>query len=177
VGNRRFRLLCEISLEKYSAAQSKTEKSVVVMSIVDAIRKGSEGSIGFVKRDPVAKAWVEVGEATAREKVGQQLRELIAQGDPALIKKRKEDRKRRLMKYKMRRKSAAAAAPDAASVPARTESPFAVDDGDLPPSSSHSVRSAATAETSASPIGAVESLDFFDKNVFAVERLRDKLLF
>lgn len=99
VGNRRFRILCELNLHKYEAAQSKTEKSVIVMSIVDAVREAA-GIGGFVRQvrfvpaqrtnnttrtltpvfssqDLSSKQWFEVGDVIAREKVGQQLRDLM----------------------------------------------------------------------------------------------------
>lgn len=75
-GNQRFRSLCELRKERYSAAKSKIEKSLIVMEIVDAIREGSQCG-GFVKKDPKASRWYEVGDAVAREKVGQQLRDCL----------------------------------------------------------------------------------------------------
>jgi hypothetical protein len=73
VGNRRFRILCEINLKKYVSAYTKMQKSLIVMGIVDAVREGSlsirglQG--GFIKRDPETNRWYEVGDAVAREKV------------------------------------------------------------------------------------------------------------
>jgi hypothetical protein len=49
VGNKRFRVLCESQAEKYRAMTSKVGKSMIVSSIVDAVREGS-GTSGFVKQ-------------------------------------------------------------------------------------------------------------------------------
>ena len=46
VGNRRFRILCDLNLEAYEAT-TKTEKSFLVMHIVDAVR---DGQGAFVKQ-------------------------------------------------------------------------------------------------------------------------------
>ena len=48
-GNKRFRNLCESHAAKYAKTKSKIEKSLVVMSIVDAVREGSKLG-GFVKK-------------------------------------------------------------------------------------------------------------------------------
>jgi hypothetical protein len=48
VGNRRFRILIDLNMQKYKDAKSKTEKSLIVMTIVDAVREGSVTG-GFVK--------------------------------------------------------------------------------------------------------------------------------
>ena len=105
VGNKRFRILCELHEAVYVKANSKTAKSLIVMGIVDTIRESSCCG-GFVKQvrtirlimevvawivdgrdthkaclivdsfqDPFTKEWFEVSEAVAREKVGQQIRE------------------------------------------------------------------------------------------------------
>lgn len=79
-GNRRFRVLCHANLEKYSTCKSKMEKSLIVMSIVDAIREGSQNG-GFIKKDASGR-WVEVGDNVAREKVGQELRQMAAKTKP-----------------------------------------------------------------------------------------------
>jgi hypothetical protein len=72
-GNRRFRILVELNNEKYIKATSKLAKSLIVISILDAVREGSQTG-GFVKQNPKTKRWFEVGDAVAREKIGQQFR-------------------------------------------------------------------------------------------------------
>ena len=90
-GNRRLRILCELNLPKYSACGLKIEKSLIVTSIVDVIREGSQDG-GFIKKDSTSGTWYKVSDAVAREKVGQQLRELITLKDPVKVEKRKLQR-------------------------------------------------------------------------------------
>jgi len=67
-GNRRFRVVIEMNLERYSKATTKMEKSLIVSSIVDCIRQASpEG--GFLREE--GGRWYEAGDQAAREKVGQ----------------------------------------------------------------------------------------------------------
>ena len=91
VGNRRFRILVDINLEKYSKARSKFEKSMIVVGILDAIRDGSEVG-GFVKHDPKSGRYFEVGDEVAREKIGQQFRTALAE--------RRKDKKTKTKKTK-----------------------------------------------------------------------------
>jgi hypothetical protein len=59
VGNRRFSLVIQLYLDKYSRAQTKSDKSLVVIEIVDIFR-----SVGgtFVKPDTKHKGqWVQIG--------------------------------------------------------------------------------------------------------------------
>jgi hypothetical protein len=71
-GNRNFRRKIKESADAYAKAEGKLFKSLVVSKVVNWIRKASlEG--GFVK--PINGVWYEVGDYTAREKVGQALRD------------------------------------------------------------------------------------------------------
>jgi hypothetical protein len=67
-GNQRLRVIREMNVERYSAASSKIEKSLIVSSIVDSIREASPNG-GFVKE--INGVWYEVGSKIAREKCGQ----------------------------------------------------------------------------------------------------------
>lgn len=49
VGNRRFRILIDLNMQKYKDAKSKIEKSMIVMSIVDDVREASVIG-GFVRK-------------------------------------------------------------------------------------------------------------------------------
>jgi len=92
IGNRRLKVLVEANLATYSSTKSTIKKTLIVSSIIDTIRTASpEG--GFVKQCPKTKLWMEVGCDVAREKVGQLLRELMAQQDPAKREFRREQRK------------------------------------------------------------------------------------
>lgn len=73
-GNRRFRLSVGMNLEKYSKAQSKLDKSLIVSYIVDTVRQNSLDG-GFVKFED--GRYFEVGDHIAREKVGQSFRDLL----------------------------------------------------------------------------------------------------
>lgn len=106
VGNRRFRTTVDINLDRYKAATTKVQKSLIVMEIVDLYRENSPRG-GFVRQDSDTKRWHEVGDAVAREKVGQSLRELLLQQDPekhtakktrkASLKKARRESKKRAM--------------------------------------------------------------------------------
>ncbi len=78
VGNRRFRICIENNLKTYEMARSKHERSMVVTTIVDAIRECQSWERGgFVRKDTATGRWYEVGDKTAREKVGHALRDAI----------------------------------------------------------------------------------------------------
>jgi hypothetical protein len=72
VGNRRFRLLASMFIEKYSRANNKAAKSAIVSEIIEVIRKAG-GIFCTHKRG----AWFEVGDHQAREKVSCLLRDLL----------------------------------------------------------------------------------------------------
>jgi hypothetical protein len=72
VGNRRFRIISSMHVEKYSRANSKAAKSVIVSEIITAIRQAG-GNFCRVKRGK----WFEVGDQYAREKVSALLRDLL----------------------------------------------------------------------------------------------------
>jgi len=67
-GNRNFRNIIERHMEEYAKASTKFEKSIIVTQIVDQVRQASPSG-GFIRRDN--GRWYEVGDAVAREKVGQ----------------------------------------------------------------------------------------------------------
>ena len=73
-GNLRYRELIRENLLKYSNSKSKFEKSIIVSSIVDSVRDRSPTG-GFVKE--VKGQWYQVGDHMAREKVGQNIRDLL----------------------------------------------------------------------------------------------------
>lgn len=61
IGNRRFRVIVSIFLERYSQADTKSKKSQIVSDVVDMVR--SSGG-GFVKLEN--GGWWEVGDSVAR---------------------------------------------------------------------------------------------------------------
>jgi hypothetical protein len=72
VGNHRFRILINKSKKRYSRADTRTAKSVIVSEIVALIRQ-SGGIFCKYKKG----VWLEVGARHAREKVGASLRDLL----------------------------------------------------------------------------------------------------
>lgn len=76
-GNRRFRVICRMHLDKYSAAKTKQEKSRIVTTILDTIQQSCGEQGGFVKLDPLTGNWFEVSTHHAREKIGQTLRDSL----------------------------------------------------------------------------------------------------
>jgi hypothetical protein len=73
-GNRRYRAIIKKTLDRYAQVTSKYEKTVIVSEIVDAIRECIPSG-GFVKQQ--GGVWFEVGDHSAREKVGQSLRDSL----------------------------------------------------------------------------------------------------
>jgi hypothetical protein len=72
IGNRRFRIISSMYVEKYSRADTKAAKSVIVSEIITAIRQAG-GNFCRHKRG----IWFEVGDNYAREKVSALLRDLL----------------------------------------------------------------------------------------------------
>ena len=73
IGNINFRKKVAESSNDYANAESKMFKSLVVSTVVDWVRANSGPEGGFVKQ--IQGIWYEVGDAMAREKTGQALRE------------------------------------------------------------------------------------------------------
>jgi hypothetical protein len=72
VGNRRFRTLAKIFVERYSQADTKGAKSAIVSEIIVVIRQAGGHFCKFK-----SGAWFDVGDPYAREKVGALLRDLL----------------------------------------------------------------------------------------------------
>jgi hypothetical protein len=72
VGNLRFRILVRKSIERYSQADTRTAKSVIVSEIIALIRQAGGFFCKYKKG-----VWLEVGSRHAREKVGASLRDLL----------------------------------------------------------------------------------------------------
>jgi hypothetical protein len=73
-GNIFFQSIVEKSAEKYAKAEGRLGKSIIVSEIIDTVRRQSPNG-GFVKQD--RGKWFEVGDWSARERVGQSLRDLL----------------------------------------------------------------------------------------------------
>jgi hypothetical protein len=72
IGNRRLKSIVNSFLKPYSKAENKLDKSVIVSSIVGAIKRGGGN---FVKYED--GIWWEVDDAFAREKIGCMLRDYL----------------------------------------------------------------------------------------------------
>jgi hypothetical protein len=73
VGNRRFRIIANIAVDRYSlVGTSKRAKSAIVSEIISLIRDAG-GTFCRYKKG----AWFEVGDHYAREKVGALMRDLL----------------------------------------------------------------------------------------------------
>jgi hypothetical protein len=73
IGNRRFRVLVSMNLDRYSYTRTKAEKTRIVMDVVEAIH---ECGGHFAKRK-VNGEWYDVGYDAAREKVGALFRDML----------------------------------------------------------------------------------------------------
>lgn len=92
VGNVRFREIIRSKLPQYNACRSKLEKSLIVTTIVDSVRDVSPDG-GFVKKNEATGVWYDVGDALAREKIGQTLRDQLHSKYKSSTKAKKERRK------------------------------------------------------------------------------------
>lgn len=79
-GNKRYRDIIDLNLDKYKGAKNKNEKSKLVMEIVEEVRQ--DAPAGLIRFCDVEQLWYEIGDEAAREKVGQTLRETLIQRDP-----------------------------------------------------------------------------------------------
>jgi hypothetical protein len=73
-GNVNFRKVIRASVVRYMAAPSKSDKTAVVVSVVDEIRR--QGGC-FLKEQQYGSSscWYDIGNAAARDKVGHSLRD------------------------------------------------------------------------------------------------------
>jgi hypothetical protein len=83
VGNKRFREILKAYIPVYQEADTRIQKSIIVMEIVDKVRDDGPDWAGFVKK--IKGSWFEIGDEAAREKVGQALRDCLVRQDPAKL--------------------------------------------------------------------------------------------
>eukprot|EP00523_Entomoneis_sp_CCMP467_P016239 CAMPEP_0168767922 /NCGR_PEP_ID=MMETSP0725-20121227/1611_1 /TAXON_ID=265536 /ORGANISM="Amphiprora sp., Strain CCMP467" /LENGTH=236 /DNA_ID=CAMNT_0008817265 /DNA_START=34 /DNA_END=743 /DNA_ORIENTATION=+ len=76
VGNERFRQKIASMLSVYEQAETKVEKTKVLNTVVEQVRRESPGG-GFVKQDDQTGRWYEVGDFLAREKTSQTFRDAL----------------------------------------------------------------------------------------------------
>jgi hypothetical protein len=93
VGNRRFRIIASMAVDRYSqVGTSKRAKSAIVSEVIAVIREAGGKFCRYKKG-----AWIEVGDHYAREKVGALMRDLLhtryRSSYKAKIDRRRDDRK------------------------------------------------------------------------------------
>lgn len=98
-GNRRLRVLVEANLSRYSHS-SKVTKSVIIADLVNTIKEAA-GMGGFVRFDQKSKRYIELDDASARERVGQSLREALLRTNPTKLNARKEKRRAKAARKRM----------------------------------------------------------------------------
>jgi len=79
-GNRRFKAIVDEHIDEYRDAVTKADKSSVVNSILDKVRRHPNARFVAQKKG----RWFEISEEQAREKVGHTLREAIAKKHQSL---------------------------------------------------------------------------------------------
>eukprot|EP00934_Nitzschia_sp_Nitz4_P005134 Nitzschia sp. Nitz4//scaffold348_size17284//2269//3303//NITZ4_008840-RA/size17284-snap-gene-0.19-mRNA-1//1//CDS//3329548682//5124//frame0 len=79
VGNRRFRACVDTFVDAYTQSKTRQEKSMVISSIVKAVKNNAGGNGGFVMKDTRTQRWHHVDSKVARDKVGNALRDAIKQ--------------------------------------------------------------------------------------------------
>lgn len=95
-GNKRYRDIISKYLKNYIKAETKNEKSSIVLKIVQEVR--NDAPAGFIRFCNIENLWYEIGDESSREKVGQTIRETLTQQDP--LKRAKQRMKRALNKAK-----------------------------------------------------------------------------
>lgn len=100
IGNRRLKVLADLALPRYKDAEYKMEKTIVVSSIVETIQNACQHHGAFIKY--AEGRWWEVDDASAREKVGYVLRDMLhdkykssSKAKSAVRRKSKEAQSRR----------------------------------------------------------------------------------
>ena len=72
VGNRRFRITLALTLTKYQTAPNRQEKTRLIISIIELVRRNGGR---FLTRSK--GRWVDIGDRAAREKVGHAFRDMV----------------------------------------------------------------------------------------------------
>jgi hypothetical protein len=80
VGNQTFRKLIELNVERYDRANTKYEKTTIIMEMIQTIRtRIPHKKCYFLKKDSRKLCYYDIGDYVAREKVSQAFRDAIMQ--------------------------------------------------------------------------------------------------
>ena len=79
-----------MNLRRYQSAKCKNDKTLVVIGIVNSIRKSSPCG-GFIKRCAKTNRWISMSDEGAREKVGHCLRDMIASQRETIEKEKQQE--------------------------------------------------------------------------------------
>jgi hypothetical protein len=85
-GNVNFRKLIRASVARYMAASLRNEKTAVVVSVFDEIRRQGVRFLKQQEQHGSRGCWYDIGDAAAREKVGHSLRDHAAKSPLQLAK-------------------------------------------------------------------------------------------
>eukprot|EP00527_Entomoneis_sp_CCMP2396_P005562 CAMPEP_0198145554 /NCGR_PEP_ID=MMETSP1443-20131203/24304_1 /TAXON_ID=186043 /ORGANISM="Entomoneis sp., Strain CCMP2396" /LENGTH=218 /DNA_ID=CAMNT_0043809241 /DNA_START=202 /DNA_END=858 /DNA_ORIENTATION=- len=77
-GNILFRSYVSQYTEEYLKSESKASKTLVLIQVLEQVKRESNGRCRFVKQRQEDGLWCELGEVAAREKAGHAMRESIA---------------------------------------------------------------------------------------------------
>mmetsp|Transcript_19070 Transcript_19070/g.35592 ORF Transcript_19070/g.35592 Transcript_19070/m.35592 type:complete len:191 (-) Transcript_19070:567-1139(-) len=91
VGNRRFRVIISMNLERYLAATSRRERSEMILSLTRELVQ--EAGIRFLKQEQGESCFIELNETAARAKVGHSLRDQAAANHVSSTKNRRAPKK------------------------------------------------------------------------------------
>lgn len=103
IGNRRLKVFVDLALHDYKNAKYKMQKTIVVSTIVEKIQDACNNHGAFIKY--ADGRWWEVDDATAREKVGYALRDLLHDKYKSSSKAKSAVRRRRSQQETKRRTS------------------------------------------------------------------------
>lgn len=76
-GNLKLRTMIVSKLENYVNAQTKSEKSFILMEMINTVRESSPWGGGFVRQDKETGRWLEADDVLAREKTSQMFRDAL----------------------------------------------------------------------------------------------------
>ena len=71
-----LRNLVRDNVPRYMAARTKNDKGVIIIDILESVRRNSPSGAGLVRQNPDTGRWSYIGNEKARDKIGHALRRL-----------------------------------------------------------------------------------------------------